>query len=96
VESLAELRDLADLVLCMSVNPGWGGQSFIVGSPAKVERLRPLVGTAKIEVDGGIDAETAGPVAAAGASLFVAGSAIFGASDPAVAYQAIAGAAGAA
>ncbi len=46
VEALAELRDLADLVLCMTVNPGWGGQSFITSSPDKVERLKPLVGTA--------------------------------------------------
>ena len=95
-EALTELRDLADIVLCMTVNPGWGGQSFIASSPDKVERLRPLVGTAKIEVDGGIDTETAGPIAAAGASLFVAGSAIFGADDPAAAYQAIAAAADAA
>ncbi len=95
VEAVSELRDCADLVLCMSVNPGWGGQSFIPSSPGKVERLAPLVGKAKIEVDGGIDAETAGPIAAAGASLFVAGSAIFGAPDPAQAYQAIVKAAGA-
>jgi ribulose-phosphate 3-epimerase len=79
----------------MTVNPGWGGQSFITSSPDKVERLKPLVGTAKIEVDGGIDPQTSGPIAAAGASLFVAGSAIFGAEDPAAAYQAIAAAAGA-
>ena len=94
-EALSELRDLADVVLCMSVNPGWGGQSFISASPAKVERLVSIVGSAKIEVDGGIDASTAGPIAAAGASLFVAGSAIFGAPDPAQAYAEIATAAGA-
>jgi ribulose-phosphate 3-epimerase len=79
----------------MSVNPGWGGQSFIPSSPGKVERLRPLVGEARIEVDGGVDAATAGPLAAAGASLFVAGSAIFGAADPARAYVDIASAASA-
>jgi ribulose-phosphate 3-epimerase len=95
VEAVSELRDLADLVLCMTVNPGWGGQSFIETSPGKVERLRPLVGTAKIEVDGGVDVATAGSVAAAGASLFVAGSAVFGAEDPAQAYLDIASAAGA-
>src|SRR6201994_679323 len=95
VEAVSELRGLADMVLCMTVNPGWGGQSFIASSPDKVERLRPLVGTAKIEVDGGVDVKTAGSVAAAGASLFVAGSAVFGADDPAAAYQAIADAAGA-
>jgi ribulose-phosphate 3-epimerase len=96
VEAVAELRDLADIVLCMTVNPGWGGQSFIEGSPDKVARLAPLVGEAKIEVDGGIDAATAGSVAKAGASLFVAGSAVFGSDDPAAAYTEIAAAAGAA
>ncbi|HXR59916.1 MAG TPA: ribulose-phosphate 3-epimerase [Solirubrobacterales bacterium] len=96
VESIGELRGLADVVLCMTVNPGWGGQSFIETSPEKVERLVPLVGPARIEVDGGVDADTAGPLAAAGARLFVAGSAVFGAADPAAAYIEIAGAAGAA
>jgi ribulose-phosphate 3-epimerase len=88
-ETVAELRDLADIVLCMTVNPGWGGQAFIPGSPDKVSRLVPLIGKAKIEVDGGIDTTTAGSVAAAGASLFVAGSAVFGAEDPAVAFSEI-------
>jgi ribulose-phosphate 3-epimerase len=96
VEAVAELRGYADLVLCMTVNPGWGGQSFIETSPDKVRRLAALMGEAKIEVDGGIDAATAGSVAAAGASLFVAGSAVFGAADPAAAYAEIAAAAGAA
>ncbi len=95
VEAVAELRGLADVVLCMTVNPGWGGQAFIEGSPDKVARLAELAGNARIEVDGGIDAATAGSVAAAGASLFVAGSAIFGAADPAAAYAEIAKAAGA-
>jgi ribulose-phosphate 3-epimerase len=96
VESVSELRGGADIVLCMTVNPGWGGQSFIPTSPDKVERLRSLAGEAKIEVDGGVDVATAGSVAVAGASLFVAGSAVFGADDPASAYAAIAAAAGAA
>jgi len=95
VEAVSELRGLADIVLCMTVNPGWGGQAFIPGSPDKISRLAPLVGEARIEVDGGIDPSTAGSVAAAGASLFVAGSAVFGAEDPAAAYAAIAAAAGA-
>jgi ribulose-phosphate 3-epimerase len=95
VEAVQELRGLADVVLCMSVNPGWGGQSFIETSPEKVERLVPLVGPASIEVDGGVDAATAGPLAAAGARLFVAGSAVFRADDPAAAYAAITAAAGA-
>jgi ribulose-phosphate 3-epimerase len=95
VEAVRELRGYADIVLCMTVNPGWGGQPFIGESPDKVARLAPIVGDAAIEVDGGIDADTAPSVAAAGASLFVAGSAVFGASDPAAAYSAIARAAGA-
>jgi ribulose-phosphate 3-epimerase len=95
VESIQELRGMADLVLCMTVNPGWGGQSFIEASPEKVERLAPLVGKAAIEVDGGVDTQTAGPLAAAGAQLFVAGSAVFGADEPAAAYTQIADAAGA-
>jgi ribulose-phosphate 3-epimerase len=91
----AELAGVADLVLCMTVNPGWGGQPFIASSPGKVARLRELVPEAILEVDGGIDTNTAGPVADAGATLFVAGSAIFGKPDPAEAYRAIAEAAGA-
>jgi ribulose-phosphate 3-epimerase len=95
VEAVAELRGMADIVLCMTVNPGWGGQSFIETSPEKVERLAPLVGKAAIEVDGGVDKTTAGPLAAAGAQLFVAGSAVFGADDPAASYAEIAAAANA-
>jgi len=95
VESVAELGDRVDLVLCMTVNPGWGGQPFIDGSPAKVRRLRELLGPqVPIQVDGGISAKTAGAVAEAGATLLVAGSAIFGALDPAGAYSEIARAAG--
>jgi ribulose-phosphate 3-epimerase len=95
-ESLAELRGHADIALCMSVNPGWGGQAYIEGSADKVRRLATLIGDAAIEVDGGIDAATAGTTAEAGASLFVAGSAVFSAADPAAAYTEIAAAAGAA
>jgi ribulose-phosphate 3-epimerase len=92
VEAVSELEGFADIVLCMTVNPGWGGQAFIESSPGKVTRLAQLAGEARIEVDGGIDPSTAGPMAAAGASIFVAGSAIFGAPDPAVAYTEIAAA----
>ncbi|MBA2545673.1 MAG: ribulose-phosphate 3-epimerase, partial [Solirubrobacterales bacterium] len=93
-ESLAELGDYADLALCMTVNPGWGGQPFIPESPDKVRRLRAAIGDGPaIEVDGGVDPKTAGSVSEAGANLFVAGSAIFGADDPAEAYAAIAQAA---
>jgi len=95
-EAVRELRGYADILLCMTVNPGWGGQPFIAESPDKVARLTALVGDAAIEVDGGIDARTAPEVAAAGASLFVAGSAVFGTGDPAAAYSEIAAAAGAA
>jgi ribulose-phosphate 3-epimerase len=94
-EAVAELRGVADIVLCMSVNPGWGGQAFIESSPDKVAHLSELVGDAKIEVDGGIDPTTAGPIADAGASLLVAGSAVFGSEDPAAAYTGIAKSAGA-
>ena len=94
-ETAAQLDGSADLLLCMTVNPGWGGQAFIEGSIEKIQRLASLLGGAKVEVDGGIDAKTAGPCAAAGATTFVAGSAIFGADDPAEAYRRIAEAAGA-
>src|SRR3954465_9850172 len=96
VGALGESVHDADVFLCMTVNPGWSGQPFIADSPDKVRRLDSIVGEGLIEVDGGIDDGTAGGVAAAGASLFVAGSAVFGADDPAAAYSAIAEAAGAA
>ncbi len=95
-EALGEVAELLDLALCMSVNPGWGGQPFIQPSLSKLARLRTLLGEpVALEVDGGVDPRTAGPCAEQGASLLVAGSAIFGAADPAAAYQAIAEAAGA-
>jgi ribulose-phosphate 3-epimerase len=84
-----------DLALCMTVNPGWGGQRFISSSPDKIARLRTILGDGpELEVDGGIDVLTAGPAASAGATLFVAGSALFGAPDPAQAYADICAAAG--
>jgi ribulose-phosphate 3-epimerase len=95
VVAVSESANDADIFLCMTVNPGWGGQPFIPDSPDKVRRLREIVGQGTIEVDGGIDPDTAGGVAAVGADLFVAGSAVFGSSDPAAAYSAIAEAAGA-
>jgi ribulose-phosphate 3-epimerase len=82
-----------DIGLCMTVNPGWGGQAFIPASIEKIGRLRALLPAgADLEVDGGIDAETAGPCAEAGANLFVAGSAIFGVADPGAAFRQIAAA----
>lgn len=96
VQALAEIGELIGLALCMSVNPGWGGQPFIARSPAKVAQLRELLGEGvAIEVDGGIDPGTAPLCRSAGASLFVAGSAIFGEPDPAAAYLAIAESVGA-
>lgn len=95
VDAAAEVAGIADLLLCMTVNPGWGGQSFIESSPGRIERLRALADGPAVEVDGGIDAVTAPLAATAGASLFVAGSAVFGAQDPAQAYSGIAEAAGA-
>ena len=77
-----------DLALCMSVNPGWGGQSFIASSIEKITRLRAIVGDeVVIEVEGGVDAKTAGFCVAAGATRLVAGSAIFGQDDPARAFN---------
>jgi ribulose-phosphate 3-epimerase len=71
--------DLVDLVLVMSVNPGFGGQAFIPFAVEKIARLRALAGARPIdiEVDGGITAETAPIVARAGANVLVAGSAVF-------------------
>ena len=94
--AISELVGVADLVLCMSVNPGWGGQPFIRNSPDKLRRLAELDPEVLLEVDGGVDADTAGIVADAGATLFVAGSAIFGMPDPAQAYADIVATAGAA
>jgi ribulose-phosphate 3-epimerase len=95
-EAVSELADAVDLVLCMTVNPGWGGQDFIAGSADKVRRLRALLGDElPIQVDGGISGATAGAVAGAGATLFVAGSAIFRAADPPAAYRELVAAAGA-
>jgi ribulose-phosphate 3-epimerase len=97
LETLEPVASLLDMALVMSVNPGWGGQSFIPESLARIERVRELVGPdARVEVDGGVDAGNAAAVAAAGADVLVAGSAIFAASDPSAAYSAVAASAGAA
>ena len=77
--------DKVDLVLLMSVNPGFGGQSFIDGALRKIERLRKLIDASgrdiRLEVDGGIKVDNIRRVADAGADTFVAGSAIFGQPD---------------
>jgi ribulose-phosphate 3-epimerase len=83
VSAVSEVVADVDLVLCMTVNPGWGGQEFLESSLSKLERLHALLGPGPaLEVDGGIDAATAGPCAAAGATLFVAGTSVFGSDDP--------------
>jgi ribulose-phosphate 3-epimerase len=88
---VAELVDELDMVLCMTINPGWGGQKLVESSYGKLERLRAIVPERiAIEVDGGIDPETAPRCHAAGAGVFVAGSYVFGSDDPAAAYRAIA------
>jgi ribulose-phosphate 3-epimerase len=89
VVTLEEVAHEVDFVLVMSVNPGFGAQSFIPRSLHKIAAIRRLLDAAgnpaPIEVDGGIDRTTAGPVVAAGASILVAGNAIFAAPDPAAA-----------
>ncbi|QYZ70244.1 ribulose-phosphate 3-epimerase [Neotabrizicola shimadae] len=79
VEAAAPLLDLVDLVCVMTVNPGFGGQSFIATQVAQVAKLRALIGDRPvlIEIDGGVTPDTAPLVAAAGADVLVAGSAVF-------------------
>lgn len=87
VDVLRGILPLIDLVLVMSVEPGFGGQSFIPGSLEKIAQLRALAREAGletiIEVDGGISSRNAGEIFAAGADVLVAGNAVFGAQDPA-------------
>jgi ribulose-phosphate 3-epimerase len=86
VTVLEDVAPLLDVVIVMSVNPGFGGQSFIPHSLDKIRRLRTLLADssshAVIEVDGGVDLTTAGAVVEAGARILVAGHAIFGNGDP--------------
>jgi ribulose-phosphate 3-epimerase len=83
-------EEAVDLVLCMSVNPGWGNQKLIPNSYDKLKRLRAaLPEHVALEVDGGVHQDTAHPCAEAGANLLVAGAAIFGADDPGQAYAAL-------
>ena len=96
VGQLAEVAQAIDLALCMTVNPGWGGQAFIEHSLQKLPRVRAILpDSVAVEVDGGIDPSTAPRCLAGGASVFVAGSAIFHAGDPGEAYRAIAESVGA-
>ncbi|HEY0351829.1 MAG TPA: ribulose-phosphate 3-epimerase [Gemmatimonadales bacterium] len=86
VTLLEEVLDDVDLVLVMSVNPGYGGQSYLPQSTEKIRRVRALLdrrgSPATLEVDGGITTETIGTAWGAGADTFVAGTAVFGAADP--------------
>jgi ribulose-phosphate 3-epimerase len=91
----AEVAEKVDLALCMTVNPGWGGQRFIEASIDRLRRLAPLLAPdAVIEVDGGVELDTGPRCREAGATRFVAGTAVFGASDPGAAYAALADAVG--
>jgi ribulose-phosphate 3-epimerase len=87
-----------DLVLVMSVNPGFGGQKFIPGALDKIRRLRAIIEKrglkAQIEVDGGVDAGNIRALVEAGAEVLVAGSAVFGHGDPEVAVRRLLEAAG--
>jgi ribulose-phosphate 3-epimerase len=93
VTSLEEVAGEVDFVLVMSVNPGFGGQSFIPRSLSKIRAIRQLLDAAgnpaPIEVDGGIDLVTGPQVVAAGASILVAGNYVFGSPDPAGAVRAL-------
>ena len=88
---LQYVLDDLDLILVMSVNPGFGGQSFIPTAYEKIRRLRATLGDRPVllSVDGGVKADNAGPLAQAGATVLVAGSAIFGAPDPGAAVTAL-------
>ena len=85
VSALENVVGDIDLLLIMSVNPGFGGQSFIPQSLAKIRQAAALIGNRPIdlEVDGGISADNARDIAAAGANVFVAGSSVYGGNDPA-------------
>jgi len=80
--------DGADLVLCMSIHPGYSGQAFMPDAPARIAELRAsLRSGTRIQVDGGINRETARVARDAGADLLVAGSAVFWSDDPAAAFR---------
>ena len=100
VSALVEIASVLDFVLVMSVNPGFAGQAFIRHGLDKVRRVREVLtqagSSARIEIDGGIDATNAVEAVAAGASILVAGHAIFGGSDPEAATRALRSAVGSA
>jgi ribulose-phosphate 3-epimerase len=87
--------DGADLVLCMSIRPGYSGQAFMPDAPARIAELRSsLPSSTRIQVDGGINRETARVARDSGADLLVAGSAVFWSDDPASAFRDLVEAAG--
>ena len=99
VSALEEIAGDVDHVLVMSVNPGFGGQTFIPRSESKIQAIRALLdragNRAPIEVDGGVDTTNAARLVSAGASILVAGNAIFSSPDPAAATRELRAAAGA-
>lgn len=82
VETLVDILHAVDMVLIMSVNPGFGGQKFIPRALDKVRRLRAMAPDLLIQVDGGVNAETGAELVASGADVLVAGSYVFGAKEP--------------
>jgi ribulose-phosphate 3-epimerase len=90
VEAVEPVAEIIDLCLVMSVNPGWGGQRYIPTSTERLARLRSLLPPEVVlEVDGGVSLETIDGARDAGTDLFVAGSSVFGADDPAAAFRAL-------
>jgi ribulose-phosphate 3-epimerase len=87
-EQVAEVAAAVDLVLCMSINPGYSGQAFMPEAFGRIERLRDaLPGRMHIQVDGGVGPENVGRLREAGSDLLVAGTSVFGADDIARAYR---------
>ncbi len=99
VSAIEEIVDLVDVVLVMSVNPGFSWQTFIPRSDAKIAAVRALLdargSAARLQVDGGVDAQNIARLVAAGADSFVSGASVFGAPDPAAAVRGLRAAAGA-
>ena len=97
IEPYEDLLAELDMILIMTVEPGFGGQRFLDVVLPKIRRARAAIGDLDLwlQVDGGVSMETVERCAEAGADMFVAGSAVFGAKDPAAAYAEIAAAAGA-
>jgi len=91
VSAIEPYIELASMVVVMSVQPGFGGQTFIEGALPKIEHLREIIDSralaTDIEIDGGVDLRTAGPAREAGADVFVAGTSLFRADDPVAAVK---------